>query len=202
MSKIRDQIIRHEGELPPGTPDTEHWIVYTQRKTDSPFKWAGSLNAPDEELAVQFASEHYGLDESCTAILTHHGSYANDGPCGIEPLENGEAIGEDGIEWCVFGLPRRGGNLVLLGSIKAPDVDTAIKRGTCEYANGKFVQFRVVPQDKIIISDGRGGLIWRLHDMNYKFARGYSKTVREKWTRIRDEAEYEDYRKEDIHKHF
>ena len=41
-------------------------------------------------------------------------------------------------------------------------------------------------------------MIWRLHDMNYKFARGYSKGVREKWTRIRDEETYEDYRKEDF----
>ena len=27
--------------------------------------------------------------------------------------------------------------------------------------------------------------IWRLHDMTYKLARGYSKEVRAKWTRIR-----------------
>ena len=65
MSKIREQIIEHEGELPPGTPDTDHWIVYTQKKTGAPFKWAGSLNAPDTELAVQFAGEpgEPGLDE-------------------------------------------------------------------------------------------------------------------------------------------
>ncbi|MBG83600.1 MAG: hypothetical protein CMJ40_03520 [Phycisphaerae bacterium] len=202
MSKFRDQIIQHEGELPPGTPDTEHWIVYTQKKTGAPFKWAGSLNAPDAELAVQFAGEHYGLDEACVAVLTHHASFANDGPCGIEPLERGDTDGDDGTSWCAFGLPRRGGNLNLLGTVKAPDAATAIERATCQYANGKIVQFRVVPEDKILISDGRGSLIWRLHDMNYKFARGYSKVVREKWTRIRDEEEYEDYRKEDIHRHF
>ena len=202
MSKIREQLIQHEGDLPPGTPDTEHWIVYTQKKTGAPFKWAGSLNAPDKELAVQFAGEHYGLDEACTAILTHHASFAHDGPCGLEPLQPGDAVGDDGPKWCVFGLPRRGGNLTLAGTINAPDVETAILRGTCEHANGKFVQFRVVPEKEILIADGKGTLIWRLHDMNYKFARGYSKDVREKWTRIRDEEKYEDYRKEDIHNHF
>lgn len=202
MSKIRQQIFEHEGDLPPGIPDTDHWIVYTQKKTDGPFTWAGSLNAPDAKLAVQFAGEHYGLDEACTAILTHHAQYVNDGPCGFEPLEKGDDTGDDGQSWCVFGLPRRGGNLVLIGEINANESSVAINRATSVYANGKFVQFRVVPKDKIIISDGNGGLIWRLHDMNYKLARGYSKGVREKWVRIRDEATYEDYRKEDIHKHF
>ena len=202
MSKIREQLIQSEGDLSPGTPDTDPWIVYTQKKTEARFKWAGSLNAPDLELALQFSSEHYGLDEVCVAILTHHARYAHDGPCGFEPLEPGEATGDDGPSWCVFGLPRRGGNLELLGTVKAPEPRDAIERATTSYANGKIVQFRVVPEEHITISDGRGGLIWRLHDMNYKFAKGYSKVVREKWTRIRDEETYEDYRKEDIHKHF
>ena len=202
MSKIRQQLIQHEGDLPPATPDTDHWIVYTQTKKGAAFRWAGSLNAPDQALAVQFAGEHYGLDEACVALLVHPARVAVDGPCGIDPLEAGDASGEDGVPWCVFGLPRRGGNLVVVGTIVAPCGETALDRATTAFANGRIVQFRVVPEDQVIISDGDSGLIWRLHDMTYKFARGYTKGVRLKWTRIRDEATYEDYRKEDIHKHF
>ena len=45
-------------------------------------------------------------------------------------------------------------------------------------------------------------VIWRHHDMDYKLARGYSKVVRAKWTRIRDTKAYEQYQQEDIGEHF
>ena len=38
--------------------------------------------------------------------------------------------------------------------------------------------------------------------MTYKLAKGYSKQVRSKWTRIRDNPAYEQYQKEDIETHF
>lgn len=202
MSKIREQSFEFGEALSAPTPDTEHWIVYTCKKEGSPFKWAGSLNASDLALAMQFAGEHYGLDEACVAVCTHHARDAHDGPCGVEPIEPGNASGDDGESWTVFVLPRRGGNLEQAGDVKAPDADTALARGTAAFADGRIVQIRVVPSDRIFVSDGTEGLIWRLHDMNYKFARGYSKDVRAKWTRIRDEQTYEDYRQEDIHTHF
>ena len=202
MSKIRERQFDHDGDLAPPTPDTGHWVVYTQKKAESPFKWAGSLNAPDLDLAMQFAGEHYGLDEACIAVLAHHADDATDGPCGLEPLEPGDEAGDDGSSWSVFALPRRGGNLQQAGTVQAPDARTAIARATKAFADGKIVQVRVVPTDKLYLSAGESSLIWRLHDMDYKFARGYSKDVRAKWTRIRDEQTYEDYRKEDIHTHF
>ncbi|MDG2424651.1 MAG: hypothetical protein P8M22_11805 [Phycisphaerales bacterium] len=202
MSKIRERQFDHESELTAPTPDTEHWIIYTQKKPEAPFKWAGSLNAPDLELAMQFAGEHYGLDEACVAFVVHHADQATDGPCGIEPLEPGNANGTDGPSWSVFTLPRRGGNLQQAGTINAADAETALARATTTFADGKFHQVRVVPSDQLFLCTGESTLIWRLHDMDYKFAKGYSKGVRAKWTRIRDKQSYEEYRKEDIHKHF
>ncbi|MAT80679.1 MAG: hypothetical protein CMJ29_03410 [Phycisphaerae bacterium] len=202
MSKIRERQFDHQGDLTAPTPDTQHWVVYTQKKADSPFKWAGSLNAPDLELAMQFAGEHYGLDEACVALIAHHADYLTDGPCGKTPLLPSDASGSDGSSWTVFTLPRRGGNLQQAGTVNAPDAETAIDRATAEFANGKIHQIRVVPSDKIYMMSSKSELVWRLHDMDYKFAKGYSKGVRSKWTRIRDSKEYEEYRKEDIHKHF
>lgn len=202
MSKIRARHFDHDGDLAPPTPDTEHWVVYTQKKPESPFKWAGSLNAPDLDLAMQFAGEHYGLDEVCVAFIVHHADDATDGPCGLEPLLPGDTTGEDGSPWSVFALPRRGGNLHQAGTVNAPDAVTAIARATTLFADGKIFQIRVAPTDRLFLSTGESSLIWRLHDMDYKFARGYSKSVRTKWTRIRDEDTYEDYRKEDLHTHF
>jgi len=202
MSKIRTRQFEFAEELTPPTPDTGHWVVYTRKKDGAPYRWAGSINAPDLDLALQFAREHYGLDESCIALVVHRAEDATDGPCGLDPLEPGEATGQDGTAWNVFTLARRGGNAESAGSVNAPDAQTAIARATTCCANGRIVQIRVVPSERLYETTDDSMLIWRLHDMNYKLARGYSKDVRTKWTRIRDEQTYEDYRKEDIHTHF
>jgi len=202
MSKIRQHIPTCQGELPEPTPDAARWVIYTRKRPDAPFKWAGGLNAVDEALALQYAREHYGLDETCDAILAHLECDATDGPYGLEPLEPGTDIGEDGAPWQVLTLRKRGGNLQTAGVVHAPDAATALERAQTHFADGRICNIRVVPLDKVLMTDATDMPIWRLHDMTYKLARGYSKEVRAKWTRIRDEQTYEDYRQGDIATHF
>lgn len=202
MSKVRQQDLTFASELPDPTPDARHWVIYTRKRDGTPFKWAGYIDAPDVELALQFAREHYGLDEACVGILTHEHEDAVDGEYSLKPLEPGNGTGDDGRPWTVFTLERRGGNHQTAGTVHAPDAAAAIDRGRAAFANARVRSIRVVPTDKIHETTAEELLIWRTHDMDYKLARGYSKTVRAKWTQIRDEPDYEDYRREDIAKHF
>jgi 1,2-phenylacetyl-CoA epoxidase PaaB subunit len=202
VSKIREQEFVLSDALPDPTPDTRHWVVYTSKRAGAPHKWAGYVDAPDTELALQFAREHYGLDEVCVGILAHEHKDAVDGEYALEPLDRGDASGQDGPEWTVFTLERRGGTHQTIGVVNAPDAATAIDRGRGLFAGKRVRSLRVVPSDKIHTTTAEELTIWRLHDMEYKLAKGYSKIVRTKWTKIRDELTYEEYQQDDIVTHF
>ncbi len=202
MSKVREQQLTFGSELPDPTPDTRHWVIYTCKRGGAPFKWAGYVDAPDVDLALQFAREHYGLDEACVGILTHEHEDAVDGEYSLEPLGHGGAVGDDGQSWTVFTLERRGGNHQTAGTVHAPDAATAIDRARTTFAGDRVRSIRVVPTCKIHETTAEELLIWRTHDMDYKLAKGYSKVVRAKWTKIRDQQAYEGYRQDDIEKHF
>jgi 1,2-phenylacetyl-CoA epoxidase PaaB subunit len=202
MSKIREKLLSFADDLPPPTPDTRHWVIYTKKRPDAEYKWAGLVDAPDADLALQYAREHYGLDEVCIGILAHDKSDAVDGEYAIGTLKPGDASGDDGIQWAVFTLDRRGGNHQSAGTIVAPDAETAIQRARTTHASGGICSLRVVPSAKVHETTAEELPIWRSHDMTYKLARGYSKDVRAKWTNFRDEKTYEQYRKGDIADHF
>jgi len=202
MSKVRQQDLTVGDTLPDPTPDSRHWVIYTRKRAGVPFKWAGYIDAPDVELALQYAREHYGLDEACVGILTHEHEDATDGPYEHEPLAASDASGDDGDPWTVLTLNRRGGTHVTAGTVRAPNAATAIERASATFADGRIRNVRVVPANKIYETTADDMVIWRHHDMSYKLARGYSKVVRAKWTRIRDTKAYEQYQQEDIGEHF
>ena len=202
MANISETPLTFDHDLPEPTPDVKHWVVYTSKRTDAPHKWAGYVDAPDHDLALQYAREHYGLDEACVGIICHEHEDATDGPYGLEPLSSGTAAGDDGEPWTVFTLRRRGANHETAGVVNAPDAETAIARATARFADGRIHNIRVVPASRVHETTEDELIIWRTHDMNYKLAKGYSKEVRAKWSRFRDEQTYEQYRKEDIAKHF
>ena len=54
-----------------------------------------------------------------------------------------------------------------------------------------------IPCDEIIAT-GKDEVIWRHTDQTYRLARGYSKTVREKWEQIREEKALREYEKLDL----
>jgi ring-1,2-phenylacetyl-CoA epoxidase subunit PaaB len=67
ISKLRTQIPEPDGELPP-EPELKAYEVFVQRKRSEPHYHAGTLDAPDDEMALLFAREHYGQDEACVHI--------------------------------------------------------------------------------------------------------------------------------------
>lgn len=202
MSKVRERTLSAEGELPAPTPDAKQWVVYTQKRKGAPSKWAGTVEAVDAELALQYSREHYGLDEACVSLIIYERGDSVDGEYSIGPLAPTKADGADGDEWLVFTLAKRGGNHQTAGTVKAPDAATAIDRATADFADGKVCNIRVVLASRVHKTTEEEMVIWRTHDMTYKLAKGYSKQVRSKWTRIRDNPAYEQYQKEDIETHF
>ena len=66
MSKIRDNVPLATGDLEfPEEGDFKTYEVFIQTKRGLRHSHAGSVDAPDGELALQFAREHYGQDEPC-----------------------------------------------------------------------------------------------------------------------------------------
>tara|TARA_Y100001970_G_C14072012_1_gene769968 strand:+ start:169 stop:561 length:393 start_codon:yes stop_codon:yes gene_type:complete len=69
MSELRSNIKKNDKPLPESMgEDMKSWVVFTQKKRGAPHIYAGWLNACDEEMALDFAREHYGQDEQCFNI--------------------------------------------------------------------------------------------------------------------------------------
>ncbi|MCH2136696.1 MAG: hypothetical protein MK101_08955 [Phycisphaerales bacterium] len=202
MSKRRHITYEFDGDLPEGTGDDAHWVVYTRKNAGGPARWAGYLDAVDVDLALQYSREHYGLDEACVGTLIHRHDAMTDSEYGLEPLSPASAKGDDGEPWVVFVQKGRGNIHIEAGLVHAPNARTAIARGIASFAGGKVTNVRVVLQADCHEAMQEDLAIWREHDLSYKYARGYSKDVRAKWRTFRDEADLEGYRAGDIKEHF
>ena len=70
MSRLRDQVsLPKEGELTlPAEGDAKPYEVFVQLQRGKPHVHAGTVDAVDAEMALQFAREHYGQDQACVHI--------------------------------------------------------------------------------------------------------------------------------------
>lgn len=69
MSKVREQVPIPSGELPtPAEGDLRPWEVFIQLERGKPHVYAGSVDAADAHMALQFAREHYGRDQPCVQV--------------------------------------------------------------------------------------------------------------------------------------
>ena len=76
------------------------YVVYTARKDDTPHGYAGYLSAPDIDLAVALACEHYGQDEVCTGIWVHDVQDITETPCAMEKMPPQETVDTAKIYKC------------------------------------------------------------------------------------------------------
>lgn len=70
LSKVRANVpdkLGQELDLPP-EPDMKIYEVFIQTDRGKPHVHAGSINAADNAMAIQFACEHYGRDERCVQV--------------------------------------------------------------------------------------------------------------------------------------
>lgn len=70
MSRLRDQVpLPNEGELNlPPESDAQPYEVFVQLQRGKPHMHAGTVDAVDAGMALQFAREHYGQDQPCVHI--------------------------------------------------------------------------------------------------------------------------------------
>ncbi len=70
MSRLRDQVhLPNEGELTlPAEGDAKPYEVFVQLQRGKPHVHAGTVDAVDASMALQFAREHYGQDQPCVHI--------------------------------------------------------------------------------------------------------------------------------------
>jgi ring-1,2-phenylacetyl-CoA epoxidase subunit PaaB len=70
MSRLRDQLrLPREGELTlPAEGDAKPFEVFVQLQAGKPHVHAGTVDAADADMALQFAREHYGQDQPCVHI--------------------------------------------------------------------------------------------------------------------------------------
>lgn len=195
MSKLREQVELVTGDLEtPPEEDLKGYVVFTQLKAGQPHVYAGYLDAADDDMALLFAREHYGQDQECVGIWA----------VPVESLSGTDAahptshdIG--GVEmYQVFIQSRRGLGHVSAETVQARSPAEAIADAQRIHTDpSKYFTLWVAPQH-LIAATKPGDLIWRFSDQTYRMARGYSKEVREKWTRFRDEGALHEYEKDDL----
>lgn len=70
MSRLRERLSLPEGgELKvPADGDARPYEVFVQLQRGKPHTHAGTIDAADAVMALQFAREHYGQDQACVHI--------------------------------------------------------------------------------------------------------------------------------------
>lgn len=197
VSKIREQF-----KAPPPTPlqveptgDLKPYVIFTQLKANGPYIYAGWLEAADDDMAMEFAKEHYGQDQECVNVMA---------------IRREHITSSDGLYTSSQPLP---GTYHVFTQKKAGDlwitwesVDSAKPQAAIDAARKNLKQAThahaiwVVHEDHIIST--RDELIWRHTDQSYRLARGYGREVRAKWIAFRDEKQLAEYEKDDLQEAF
>jgi len=195
MSKLRESVPQPSGELTvEPTGDARPFVIFTQLKAGGPYIYAGWLEAPDADMAMAFAKEHYGQDQECV---------------NIQAIDRADITSSDGLYECgaargpfaVFTQKRAGDLWIGAGVVESAKPQAAIEaaRKSIKQAAGAHAIW-VVPDEKINIT--HGDLIWRHTDQSYRLARGYGREVRAKWVAFRDEKQLAEYEKDDLQEAF
>lgn len=201
MSRIRDQFPRTDPAAPLASApmgDLDPFVVFTQLRANGPFLYAGWLEAPDPEMALLLARDHYGRDQVCTAVRVIHRA----------DLESSDGLytlalpPSDGTEWLVATQKRPGDIFIEMGRVRAAGPAAAMDAARASVPGaGTAHVIWVIPADRAVTT-APDDLIWRTTDQTYRLARGYRRDVREKWTRFRDESALADYERDDLTEEF
>jgi len=200
MSKIRQNVAVTEGELnTPPEGDLRAYVIFTQLKAGGPFIYAGWLDAPDDEMALILAREHYGQDQKCTAIWAMPREFVG----GLrENVEAAQQPVSEPRQYQIFTQQNAGDQHISSIRVTATSAAEAIEQAKGEVEGARDMHnLWAVPVEEIVAT-AEGDLIWRHTDQSYRLARGYSKDVRRKWETIREERDLEQYEKDDLKETF
>ncbi len=198
MSKLRQDVEFVDGDIEsPAESDVAPYVIFTRLTENGPHIYAGWVDAIDDAMALQFAREHYGQDQKCvniwaiprSAISGTEAQYPASGDTGpVRPFE-------------VFAQANAGDQYIRVGSVEAAGSDDALQAARQQFGDTPTHSLWVVPRDRIAAT-GEGDVIWRYTSQDYRMARGYSASVREKWQKIRAEKDLTEYERDDLKEMF
>lgn len=202
MSKLRQQLdtsINEQDLSIPREGDLTGYVIFTQLKKDGPFIYAGWLDAPDDEMALILAKEHYGQDQKCTAIWAAPRNYVGGLRENIEAAQ--EAVSEP-RDYQIFTQAESGDQYFSSITVTAKSAADAIVTAKSQI-NGadELHHLWAIPTAELLRTEP-GEMIWRNTDQSYRLARGYSKDVREKWELVRKDRDITEYEKDDLKETF
>ncbi len=196
LSKVRRELAVNESELAvPEEGDLRAYVIFTQLKKDGPFIYAGWLDAPDDEMAILLAKEHYGQDQFCTAIWAAPREFIGGLRENIDAAREPVATSR---EYQIFAQQSAGDQHISSIRVEATSASLAIETARSSVPGASDMHnLWAIPVDELIRTQP-GELIWRNVDQSYRMARGYSKDVREKWEKIRADRDIREYERDDL----
>ena len=188
LSESRTNVPEAKGELQ--TQEVQKfpiWEVFTKKKESAVHLHAGSLSAPDSDLAQCFAREHYGQDQPCVNMWVTKRDFLT--------ADSGEnELYELFVQWGAGLRYEHVGEVEACNGVEARD---KCKELFC--ADKKCFTIWSCPNSGITKIDGSTDMIWReTTDQAYRLASGYSKVVRKKWEALRASKAVDDYQSEDL----
>ncbi len=182
----------------PAEPDLGAYVVFTQLNEKAPHVYAGWLEGPDDALAMTLAREHYGQDQVCTSIWIAPRAFV----AGMRVNRKGAAEEVTRRSYQLF-TQRQSGDQHRSGPVvEATCAADALEIARAEIQGAERMHnLWAIPSGRIVRT-APGTVIWRHTDQSYRLAGGYSRTVREKWERIREANALEEYEKDDLKEAF
>lgn len=194
MSKLRQAPPTPKGDLSPPGHDMRAYVVFTQLNDKVPHVYAGWLDAPDDHVALNFAREHYGRDQECVSLWLAPREFV--AGMRINAEASAEPVAER--EYRLFTQKESGDQHREATVVRADCAARALEIARRELPNAaELHSIWAIPVVEIIAT-APGEMIWRTTDQTYRLARGYSRTVREKWEQIREEKALREYEKSDL----
>lgn len=178
--------------------DLSAFVTFTRRKDGDPMILAGYVDAPDEQMALIFAKEHYGQDQECVEIWAYP-TKAIAGTHADHPTSN-EAGASRAFQ--VFTQKESGEVHVAGEKVEANCSEAALQQARQSIPDSEAYHSLWVVDWQDITATRKGEMIWRTTDQTYRLARGYSKDVRQKWEAIRAAQEVDEYQSEDLQNTF
>ena len=182
----------------PAEGDFTAFVTFTRRKEGEGMILAGYIDAPDKQMAVIYAKEHYGQDQECVETWVFPVSNIA-GTHAAHPTSN--KAGET-RPFQTFTQKESGEVHVAGETVQANCSEAALEQAKQSAPDIAACHSLWVVDLSDITATREGEMIWRTTDQTYRLARGYSKDVRRKWEAIRAARDVDEYQSEDLQKAF
>lgn len=194
-SKIRMNIPLRTDELEfPEEGDMSAFVIFTQLKDGCPHIYAGWINAPDNEMALHFACEHYGQDQKCVNLW----AIPREAIGSTEPDLPTKSEAGDDRAFVIFTQQNAGDLYISAETTQGCNSAEALDNAKKSLKNSDKLKSIWVADQKLMLVTEKDEMIWRHTSQDYRMARGYAKGVRSKWEKIRAERDLSEYEKEDL----